>query len=1781
MKNLSVRILLVILCVVTVLGSIAVYADGAQGEWRVGDDGKERYYVGGSYVTGEQKIGNHTYVFAEDGECLGALDTYKNPGTPGVMDTQAYKDALTSNGYFMYEPFAAGTKYGSVEINAENGMPESDKGASSKFSASGLQSVIRASVHTAYKRSEGNFAYSYWHNTDLAKYQAGHKSSGNSSHTYMDRSGLAAISGSDFVLEFEFSVAELPSGGAIDLCTVSERGGTGETFTGLDGEGLLSVNTSGFVYSPKRSNRLIANAYGEFVRLSMAIHPSTNKYDVYANGVLVVKDLVLYDNTTQTPEEFSVEEVRMFQVSRGVDNPDKVKICVDNFAFYNASAPLCLSTETPKNGFYEDGSYLRCYENGAVVTGRQSVTGTFFGQTLNNVYTVFESGNGAAFIGYKATVINGGVTISSGYVNMNRFEAPKAVDMDGKTFVAWNTGTSVVLPGYTTRIASDITVDAIGVGFATVKGAAMSTKKDSSELIFAAKITKADYDALTSLGATVEPHIITVPTEVVKAAHGYLSTDHLTIEGMEAPVDTVATDWLGQNESYYFYGASVSGIEDVLKEYSAIAYLRITIPGNEPFDIYADYSEENNSRNLYEVASAAYNDRTTVKADGAYTKLVSSSGVRTYSPYKSSERSRIRAVLDKVVVLETEMKGVNASGEYYDKPYEIVYTPSETGYDVSIEPKKRGWNASEVVGVMVDGEMLPAESLTVSDKKCSFALDDGKIYLYEAKNNGISDGSANSWKFISAQTDSSCFTGKVELPGTFEGELVESRDQSTVLMWSYTTGSISFQKSAYMSSKKEGDVYNLKEWQSLTFKVYVPEGYEGCTFYVNVTSENPATDGSDYYGRTITLSSPGWNDVVINKEALSASRTPRGWDKITNFTFTSTGWEQEPDKNTKLLFTDFMAYDKSISVASKGVVDGISKDDVAIFTIDGYAGSINGTTYKINPLNTEVKTFKQDDIIYLPVNVFALSLDDNAVYYDKAGVVSYRYDGDKYVFKAGKTYTVDGEAIDLVHPAIAKDGGVFISVDDAMAIYDYEYVNVDQMGLIILSNSDKKLDPISESSLIFSCIKDLMYVRPSGDKMYNDLMAHSGGQHPYIMVDAQGFADLRYYLKHDETLQSYVNNIKNGYGVGSNKFKSGTQWFRRSDGQRLLSISRDVEDKMLGWCMLYQLGIYEGEEKQQLIDRVWQEVEAVANFYDDEYNKYSWNPSHYLDTGEASYAMAIAYDWMYDAWTPEQRSIIARAIYEYGLQTTSTLEGGGANYNLAGSGNNWNGVTNGGIMSGALAIVNDDYIVSMGLQDEVVKVIGASVVGIETGMWVYGPDGGYEEGPGYWSYGTTFCMIHFAALNSACGTNYGLYYTPGFKESAYFTTYLGSANTTWGFHDGSSGQSIPSIASWFASISGDGNINAIRRQGIEKGWCGSGIYDIMFFNPHIIKNSVDLTLDAYYSLDTIMTFRSSWDTSNNIFAGLHGGDNAASHGDLDTGNFVINVNGVYMINDLGADNYNMVGYFGSYRWSYYRKRTEGQNCIVMIGHGEKWDGKTGKPECLLDANGKVVESLDDAVYMLSGGAKYTIKDNGGRGEKVSNVAGTVPDPAYYGQKAGSVSRATAFESGINSAYGVVDMAPAYATAKGQMLRGLYMKDNRSTVVLQDEGTFNAYQDIWWFAHTQGEVTVSEDGKTAFIYRNGIYLYCELVVDPTKPCDAKFSVMEWESLDPEYVGDTVESKIYTGEIEYARGGQKLTVTATNTKQFNVAVVFKVVSSPAAAPTVGTTYAWTPISQWKAE
>ena len=260
-----------------------------------------------------------------------------------------------------------------------------------------------------------------------------------------------------------------------------------------------------------------------------------------------------------------------------------------------------------------------------------------------------------------------------------------------------------------------------------------------------------------------------------------------------------------------------------------------------------------------------------------------------------------------------------------------------------------------------------------------------------------------------------------------------------------------------------------------------------------------------------------------------------------------------------------------------------------------------------------------------------------------------------------------------------------------------------------------------------------------------------------------------------------------------------------------------------------------------------------------------------------------------------------------------------------------------------------------------------------------------------------------------------------------------------------------------------------------------------------------------------------------------------------------------MFCDLGSDSYNMPGYFGCYRWSYYRKRAEGQNTLVMIPSSTNtkdtgWDGKTGIP----------------ALKPGSEAANTTKGDN-------------LP---VTDQIASAVSKALRFETGKNSALGVVEMHPAF-NEMTEGVRGLWFKDNRSTIVIQDEAVMSEDMDIWWFAHTQNaEITVSDDGRSAIVQRNGIYLYCEIVTD--MPEAAKFSVMDAVSLDGKYTGWTVSSGYYTGDTEGNRESfKKLTVRVDDCAELRLAVVFKVIESPAEVPEIGTTYQWTNIADWKVD
>jgi len=109
-------------------------------------------------------------------------------------------------------------------------------------------------------------------------------------------------------------------------------------------------------------------------------------------------------------------------------------------------------------------------------------------------------------------------------------------------------------------------------------------------------------------------------------------------------------------------------------------------------------------------------------------------------------------------------------------------------------------------------------------------------------------------------------------------------------------------------------------------------------------------------------------------------------------------------------------------------------------------------------------------------------------------------------------------------------------------------------------------------------------------------------------------------------------------------------------------------------------------------------------------------------------------------------------------------------------------------------------------------------------------------------------------------------------------------------------------------------------------------YDLAWFDPNARapqQQTPAWPLDAIFRGVDISCFRSAWDDPNALYLAVKGGDNKDPHAHLDLGSFVLDAGGVRWAADLGADDYDLPGYFGRQRWSFYRTRTESHNTLLI------------------------------------------------------------------------------------------------------------------------------------------------------------------------------------------------------------------------------------------------------------
>lgn len=530
-------------------------------------------------------------------------------------------------------------------------------------------------------------------------------------------------------------------------------------------------------------------------------------------------------------------------------------------------------------------------------------------------------------------------------------------------------------------------------------------------------------------------------------------------------------------------------------------------------------------------------------------------------------------------------------------------------------------------------------------------------------------------------------------------------------------------------------------------------------------------------------------------------------------------------------------------------------------------------------------------------------------------------------------------------------------------------------------------------------------------------------QHPRLLFNQEYLTQLKTLKDTDPYLKKSYQNLINSAEAAT---ETVPQEYEYADGLRL---SRTSPDMMPVLALAYNLS---GD--MRYADRLWQELEMVCAFPD-------WNPNHFLDVGDYARGVAYAYDWMYNHWNEEQRRIVRNGIMNHGFKPAMMYLRNGTFFFSQTT--NWNQVINSGLGLAALAIADES-----GYDAISNEVLNRVIEGLPNAIAEFAPDGASIEGISYWEYAQETFFQFDAGLFSAAGTDFGLNQMEGLSKTGYFPISMaGSTRQSFNFGDGYAGLILNPVLFWISRLYDLPDISSyvLELQPNGGNWGAMALYrsgdEHVDFRQNIAKDVL------FKGRQNVASMRSSWYDDDALFVAFKGGDNTIGHGDLDIGGFVLDALGVRWATELGSETYNASGMFenakGGARWTYYRKRAEGNNTLVINPDNEE-------------------DQAPDAI-----------------GEIIS------------------------FKESDSAAYGIIDMKEAYRGKAADAKRGIALINNRSAVLIQDEIKTMKPSEIYSFIHTITEIDISDDGKKAIMSFDDK----RMRVDLLEPSDASLIVME--------------------------------------------------------------------------
>ncbi len=666
-----------------------------------------------------------------------------------------------------------------------------------------------------------------------------------------------------------------------------------------------------------------------------------------------------------------------------------------------------------------------------------------------------------------------------------------------------------------------------------------------------------------------------------------------------------------------------------------------------------------------------------------------------------------------------------------------------------------------------------------------------------------------------------------------------------------------------------------------------------------------------------------------------------------------------------------------------------------------------------------------------------------------------KINGDKpvvYTKETGEVSVGDMSTKDII--PVFQNGIMYLPLADSVEKLMNKKLSYDERGMAIIADTAVEVrtqhhyvdrhKKYYDYDLIY---RYLIFDNPTGKEIVDTVIKnHPGNGHPRVYWTNE---DIEYVLNKVDTDENWRNEYKRVINNADNLLYADlSSYYTVSDSGKHTAANR-MQTMM---TTLSTAHLLTGDPKYAK-----KGVEIMKGFA-------SWAScgSHNLTLGHWADGMGIGFDSFYNYMmsTAEGRKdmqyIKERMVaLEYKGHIDSYSKGF---YNGPGwitFQDNFVGVIGGGLMCMLLAVCDEEDV-----RKDSEYLLENVLRSLYNAAELFYPDGGYYEGGDYGDLMMENFMDGMDALYNCCKTDYGMGNIPGFSDAGNAVTYLNSPNGRLNFHDDGGTYWNRFAAEFMGYRYGDvkgalmgrySKRNAGKDHTIN--YSLKGLYYFDKAMEGIDVSSIDLSdmpLDKYMYTSEVGTFRDSHNISQPTYVGFHAGWTNVPHDMLDLGEFAFIADGVQWAKDLGADDYSLPGYFNLAGYNVYRKRPEGENCLVL------------NPQ-----------------------------------KEVSS---------YYGQKVGAYAGLVDLDinkpRGAKAAY---DLTEAYSRDASKYIRGYYFGDNRNSLIVQDEVSLKGETEAYWFMHTPADITIVDNTK-AILSKDGktltVDVYCNIPGYELKVMDPK-------------------------------------------------------------------------------